>query len=374
MSNRATRLRVGIFALATVFAFSAAPIRADELRVQRDGEALPRGNFEFAQRLLNRFRPERPPGKFERRHTSVVTAFREVVSDPAKSTVEVLCDHEATALGAIVTANGHILTKASDLKGKIVCKLHDSRRYDAEVVGINKQHDLALLKIDADNLTPIVWSDQSETPVGSWLATPGLAEEPLSIGVLSAAARSIASPRPILGVLLAQADLGPRIDEIMPGSGAFKAALKVGDLIVGVNDEEVKTRESLIQRIGQFQPGDKVRLLVRRGEEELTVEALLGPFADEGDVNRHEFQNQLGGELSRRRAGFPSVFQHDSILQPQECGGPIVDLNGHVVGINIARAGRVASFAIPASVAKEVLATLLQVNPVSLDASAAKMN
>ena len=112
----------------------------------------------------------------------------------------------------------------------------------------------------------------------------------------------------------------------------------------------------------------KVKLSVKRGEEELEIEAMLGP-TDEMDaqINRHEFQNQLGGELSRRRAGFPSVFQHDTVLQPNECGGPVVDLDGRAVGINIARAGRVASYAIPAAMVKEVLATLLDAKSVSLD-------
>ncbi|MBW3598243.1 MAG: PDZ domain-containing protein [Planctomycetes bacterium] len=374
MLQRATFLRgsLVLFVLAALLAFGLAPAGADEPQSPRN-EALPESSFDFApwRMLRRRFATERPPGKYERRHTTVVHAFREVVADPGKSTVEIICDHETTGLGAVVAANGYILTKASDLKGKTVCKLRDNRRYEAELIGVNKEHDLALLKINVDGLTPVVWTDQSDTPVGSWLATPGLGEDPLSIGVLSAAARSIAAIRPILGVLLAQADVGPRIDEIMPGSGAEKAELKVGDLIVGVNGAEVQTRESLIQRIGRFQPGDVVRLTVRRGDEEVNIEAMLGPLPDDGEVNRHEFQNHLGGALSKRRAGFPSVFQHDTVLQPHECGGQIVDLNGHAVGINIARAGRVASFAIPATVVKEVLASLMKVQPVSLDASAA---
>jgi serine protease Do len=311
------------------------------------------------------------PGRYERRHTSVIAAFKEIVANPAKSTVEVSNDHESVALGTIVTADGYVLTKGSDLNGKIVCKLADKRRFDAEIVGVNKQHDLALLKIDAEGLTPIIWSDASDAPVGSWLATTGLAEEPVSIGVVSATPRAIAAPRPILGVLLAPGDGGAKIENVMPGSGADKAELQEGDVIVGVNGDEIKNREALIERIGKLEPGDLVKLSVERGEEKLEIEATLGP-SDEMDaqINRHEFQNHLGGELSRRRAGFPSVFQHDTVLRPNECGGPVVDLDGRAVGINIARAGRVASYAIPASLAKEILATLLDAKAVSLDEGA----
>ena len=53
--------------------------------------------------------------------------------------------------------------------------------------------------------------------------------------------------------------------------------------------------------------------------------------------------------LSGRRSGFPAL-QHDTVLHPDQCGGPLVNLDGKVVGINIARASRVASYAIPADV------------------------
>jgi serine protease Do len=37
------------------------------------------------------------------------------------------------------------------------------------------------------------------------------------------------------------------------------------------------------------------------------------------------------------------------VLAPAECGGPLVGLDGRAVGLNIARAGRVASYALPAA-------------------------
>jgi serine protease Do len=60
--------------------------------------------------------------------------------------------------------------------------------------------------------------------------------------------------------------------------------------------------------------------------------------------------NKLGGQLSFRRGGFPNAFAHDTVLKPEQCGGPVVDLNGRAVGINIAREGRTESHAIPAQV------------------------
>jgi serine protease Do len=65
--------------------------------------------------------------------------------------------------------------------------------------------------------------------------------------------------------------------------------------------------------------------------------------------------------LSERRGGFSLAIQHDSVLKPADCGGPIVDLDGKAVGLNIARAGRVESYALPAAVVRASVAKLLEI-------------
>jgi serine protease Do len=62
--------------------------------------------------------------------------------------------------------------------------------------------------------------------------------------------------------------------------------------------------------------------------------------------------------LSNRRSGYPVILQHDTVIRPTDCGGPLVDLHGRVVGLNICRAGRVESWAIPAEVVQSVLTDL----------------
>ena len=65
--------------------------------------------------------------------------------------------------------------------------------------------------------------------------------------------------------------------------------------------------------------------------------------------------NRMGGELSDMRSGFPLALQHDCPIEPNACGGPLVNLDGEVVGINIARAGRIKSYALPSHVIEELL-------------------
>jgi serine protease Do len=66
----------------------------------------------------------------------------------------------------------------------------------------------------------------------------------------------------------------------------------------------------------------------------------------------------MGSELSGRRSGYPTILTHDSVLRPTDCGGPLVDLDGNVIGINISRAGRTESWTVPTEVIQSVLADL----------------
>ncbi|MBI4661526.1 MAG: PDZ domain-containing protein [Verrucomicrobia bacterium] len=72
-------------------------------------------------------------------------------------------------------------------------------------------------------------------------------------------------------------------------------------------------------------------------------------------LSRQDRMNRMGGELSQRAEGFELAIQHDTVLQPWQCGGPLVNLDGKAVGLNIARAGRVASYALPAELVKRMI-------------------
>ena len=69
--------------------------------------------------------------------------------------------------------------------------------------------------------------------------------------------------------------------------------------------------------------------------------------------------SQAGGTVSKRHSNFPNALTHDTVLQAAECGGPVVNLDGRAIGLNIARADRTATYAIPAETLRKVIADLL---------------
>jgi len=286
----------------------------------------------------------------------VKAAFRKVVDHARKCVVEVVCQAEGddkpvtVALGTIVGADGWIVTKASELRGSIVCKLREKGQHAAKLIGVSQEYDVALLKIDADDLPTVEWESAAKCRPGHWVVTAGLSEDPLAIGVVSVAQRQIPANPGVLGIRLAQNDPpeGPRIDNIDNDSAAKKAGLKVGDIVTQVNGKTMANSEQLIRTIRGFQAGTTVKLTIRRGEEYLKVEATL-------QARPAPFQDQLGQTLSKRNAGFPTALQHDTVLKPNQCGGPLVGLHGKVLGLNIARAGRVVSYAVPGDVVMGML-------------------
>ena len=288
-----------------------------------------------------------------------LAAFREVVAKPARSTVRIRCDDELAAFGAVVGADGWILTKASELKGEIVCELHDGREYPARLVGVSEANDLAMLELDVKGLTPVEWRDSKDASVGSWVAAPGMNRDPVAVGVVSVATRKITGRElarrggggGYLGIRVDATKGGVKIVEVIHGGAADRAGFEDDDVIVAIGKKTIADPESLFKALEKIKPGEHVTVRVQRGSEEVELKPRLGNRPTE----RGDFQNRLGSKLSDRRTGFPLVLQHDTVLRPVDCGGPLVDLDGKVIGINIARSGRTETLAIPAEAIKPLL-------------------
>ncbi len=267
--------------------------------------------------------------------------------------------------GVIITKDGYILTNnhviedADDVKVSIG---ESTKRYDAKVVGRDAFADLAVLKIEADNLTAAVIGDSEQLEVGDVvlaIGNPFGVGQSVSRGIVSALSRGVgigpiedfiqtdaainpgnsggalldtegrlvgintailsrsggfagvgfAIPvnlarniaeqivntgrvdRGFLGVapqdltedLVSQfgTEKGALISEVTEGSPAEKAGLKAGDVIVKVQNSEVRDSRQLLLTVGQFTPGTTVAVEYLRDGKTRTAQVKLARRPDQ---------------------------------------------------------------------------------------------
>ena len=105
---------------------------------------------------------------------------------------------EQSSLGSgfIITKDGYIITNnhvVSDAD-KIIVKLNDRREYVAEVVGTDPRSDIAVIKIESDNLPVLKLGDSSNLKVGEWvlaIGSPFGFDKSVTQGIVSAMGRSL---------------------------------------------------------------------------------------------------------------------------------------------------------------------------------------
>ncbi|MCS6967160.1 MAG: Do family serine endopeptidase [Cytophagales bacterium] len=102
----------------------------------------------------------------------------------------------STGSGVIISEDGLILTNhhVIDEAETITVTLDDKRQFKATVVGQDPTTDLALIKIDAHNLTPIAYGNSDEVRVGEWVLAVGNPFDltsTVTAGIISGKARNI---------------------------------------------------------------------------------------------------------------------------------------------------------------------------------------
>jgi serine protease Do len=102
----------------------------------------------------------------------------------------------AQGSGFIVSSDGLILTNAHVVDGadEIRVKLVDRREFDAKLVGLDKQTDVAVLRINAKGLQPVKFGDAKNLKVGEWVVAIGSPfgfENTVTSGIVSGKSRSL---------------------------------------------------------------------------------------------------------------------------------------------------------------------------------------
>jgi S1-C subfamily serine protease len=102
---------------------------------------------------------------------------------------------EGQGSGFVVDSGGYLLTNLHVIRDarEIQVTLADGRKLKGTIVGFDNETDLALVKVNADQLTPIRWGDSDETNTGAmvWaVGSPFGLERSVTSGILSAKNRA----------------------------------------------------------------------------------------------------------------------------------------------------------------------------------------
>ena len=238
--------------------------------------------------------------------------------------------------GVIISKDGYIVTNNHVIVNAdvISVKLNDGREYKGRVIGTDPSTDLALVKIEADELPTIPVGNSEALKVGEWVlavGNPFNMTSTVTAGIVSAKARSLgvynngvesfiqtdaainqgnsggalvnargelvginsvlysptgaysgygfAIPTSIMTKVIADlkelgATDGVLIAEIIEG-GSAAGNLEVDDVIIGIDGKRVKNFAELQEGLAKHRPGDKVTVKVLRDKKEKDIEMTL---------------------------------------------------------------------------------------------------
>ena len=257
----------------------------------------------------------------------------EVYAATVNSTVSINCSATSTNIfgqttqsassgsGFIITKDGyvvtnhHVVSNASSIK----VTLYNGETYDATLIGSDSDYDVAVLKINAEDLQPVTLGNSTDVNVGDSVLAIGnpLGELTFSMsqGIVSSCNRAINvdgtpfnmiqvdcsinpgnSGGPLMnlygevtdkaymaitaGTMTAQMAAQYSIDitqgvfvySVVDGGAGDKAGLRLGDVITKMNDTDLTSRQDMSAAMKSYRAGDTVTLTVYRNGQYITTE------------------------------------------------------------------------------------------------------
>ncbi len=288
--------------------------------------------------------------------------------------------------GFIISTDGYVVTNHHVVKeaDEIIVKMSDRREYVAALIGSDPRSDIALLKIDADNLPTVKFGSANELEVGQWvlaIGSPFGFDHSVTSGIVSAKGRSLPNENYVpfiqtdvainpgnsggplfnmsgevvginsqiysrtggfmglsfaipvevamdvveqikstgyvsrgwLGVYIQEVTRelaesfgmekpsGALVAKIIDGSPAIDAKIKVGDVILKFNGQEITSSASLPPIVGRVKVGEKVSVEVMRNGKIKKLSVMIGQLPDnEREQQQSKTQKQKNGVLGMK--------------------------------------------------------------------------
>lgn len=177
---------------------------------------------------------------------------------------------KSTGTGVVITKDGYIVTNAhviydtqygSGLADSISVLMNDEKSYDAEVIGYDTDCDLAVLKIDADNLTAAEFGDSDNLRLGESVIAIG---NPLGFELMNTVTKGIVSGKN------RQITINDKSMNLIQTDAAINSGNSGGPLIdmngkvIGINSSKMSSSYSAtsIEGIGFAIPSNEVSKIV----------------------------------------------------------------------------------------------------------------
>ena len=255
----------------------------------------------------------------------------------------------------------HVATKLSEIAGctALECWFTDDSKTNATLSALDRPRDIAILTLEAPGkFTGVAGAAKAESkndglPVDRIVFSATSASEVSAAGIISRADHR----EPVLparfGAKIDEDSGSLRITELSPNGSAVTAGLRLGDQLLQLDGRAVTSLVAVGNLLQSCQPGDWISLDIKRGDQQFQVKAQLQH--DPGQqFEKTEFLDGRAGHVSQRRSDFHAL-QHDITIPPAACGGPLLDMDGHIIGINIARRARESTLAIPIGIVIDLM-------------------
>ncbi len=168
----------------------------------------------------------------------------------------------STGSGVIISPDGYIVTNnhVIDEGNEIEVSLNDRRKFMAKVIGTDPSTDLALIKIETQNLPAIIFGNSDSLQVGEWVLAVGNPfdlNSTVTAGIVSAKSRNI-------NIL----DNSASIESFIQTDAAVNPG-NSGGALVNTNGELIGINTAIITRTGQYEgysfaiPSNLVQKVIR---------------------------------------------------------------------------------------------------------------
>jgi Do/DeqQ family serine protease len=184
---------MGMYTYYTLF----NPIQKIYIEQEQKAQKVAENKIAFSDRLINQYRSSAPTSFINAAETSreavvFIRSLKSFNSDPGKKNVY----SASTGSGVIITNDGYIVTNNHVIEeaNEVEVMLNNHQEFKAAIIGKDPSTDLALLKINKDELPFLNFGNSDSLSVGEWVmavGNPFRLQSTVTAGIVSAKARNI---------------------------------------------------------------------------------------------------------------------------------------------------------------------------------------